>query len=125
MEGTRGRRLFWLGSVFVVGVGLHLLDHLRRHLPLFVTMTAAPFLILGPLALFGVWKGRCWGATLMTAVSVGGLVFGVWEHLVSSGPDHLSRLPWPSALLTLSSLGAAVPLAWNSLCVLGRRHQGA
>lgn len=113
------RRLFWWGLGFELGVGVHLLDHLRRGLAPFVAGGTLPFLIVGPLALFGVWRARRWGAALMAVVALGGLTFGVWEHLIHSGSDHVRTMPWPSTLLTLSTLGVAVPLAWISLRALG------
>lgn len=112
------RGLLWLGVVFEVGVAFHLLDHLRRGLPPFVATTAVPFLIVGPLALFGIWRGHRWGAALMALVAAAGLTLGVWEHLISCGPDHLAAIPWPSALLTVATLGVTVPLGWRSLRVV-------
>lgn len=115
------RSLFWLGLVFELGVGVHLLDHLRRGIPPFVALTALPFLLLGPLALFGAWGGRRWGAALMVAVAVGGLAFGVWEHFTGPGPDHVRTMPWPSMLLTLLTLAVAVAVGWGSLRALRPR----
>ncbi len=112
------RGVLWLGVVFEVGVAFHLLDHLRRGLPPFVATTALPFLIVGPLALFGIWKGHRWGAALMALVAAAGLTFGVWEHLISRGPDHLTAIPWPSRFLTVVTLGVTIPLGWGSLRVV-------
>ena len=112
------RSLLWLGVVFEVGVAFHLLDHLHRGLPPFVATTALPFLIVGPLALFGIWRGHRWGAALMA------LVAGRRAHLWSLGAPDLSRPrssgrdPLAAALLTVATLGVTVPLGWRSLRVV-------
>jgi hypothetical protein len=50
---------------------------------------------IGPIAGFGLcWAGkRRQGGALLAATMAGALVFGLWNHFVSAGADHVAHVP--------------------------------
>lgn len=108
------RCLFWLGLALELGVAFHLVDHIVRGVSATLALVTAPFLLVGPVALLAVWKGRRWGAGLMAALSGAALVLGGWEHLLRPGPDRLTELPRAEAVVTLLDLALACVVGWKS-----------
>jgi hypothetical protein len=77
-------------------VAAHGVAHARLHVELSSGAQAFVLIVivLGPLAALAVWKsGRpAIGGVMLAAVMAGSLVFGVWNHFVVGGGDHVAHL---------------------------------
>jgi hypothetical protein len=77
---------------------------------------------LGPFAALAVVEAgrRRTGAALLAATMAASLAFGVWNHFVAAGPDHVAHLapgPWAAcfrwtAVLLVATEVAGVAVAW-------------
>jgi hypothetical protein len=112
-----------LATVVLVHLAISIV-HGRAHmgaqvpLPLAGTLFVYIVILAGPLAGLGVsrWRPRA-GAWIVAACMSGALVFGLVNHFIIDGPDHVAHVPaeWrplfgaTAALLVISeAVGAAI-----------------
>ena len=80
----------------IVG-GLHGLVHLKLQIPLTLFQNVFVVSVIGLAPIFAMlllWtRFRYAGVLLLLSSMVGALTFGVYNHFVVVGPDHVSQVP--------------------------------
>ena len=129
-EGARlgPRRLMITAALIVLVHTVVMPVHGAAHARLNVELSAWASLFvlcivgIGPIAgLVLLWKGRQrTGATILSAAMSSALLFGLWNHFIAHGPDHVMhlqagawRLPFQATAVLLAvseSAGAIVAL---------------
>src|SRR5262245_42864022 len=112
MDRDNRSNRFWLTAVvvghFVVAL-VHGAAHAGAQIPLSFAATSFVFVIIlaGPLAgLFLMWLSERRGAYVIAFTMAGALIFGVLNHFVIAGADHVAHVagPWQPLFTTTAVL---------------------
>jgi hypothetical protein len=124
---TRGQALTAVVLTHLVISVLHGRAHAGAHVPLPFPGTLFVYLVIlaAPLAGLGVWLWRPRAGGWIVAASMGGaLVFGLVNHFIMDGSDHVSHVAaeWrplfgvTAALLLVAEAAGAVIGVWAASC---------
>jgi len=84
-------------------------------------------ILAGPLAGLLIWRFRpVAGAWIVAASMAGALVFGLINHFIISGPDHVAHVAadWQSLFAVTAALLAVSEAAGVAIAVRGLRSEG-
>jgi hypothetical protein len=109
----------WLTAIVaahLVVCAVHGAAHDGAHVPLSMAASLFVYIVIlagPPVGLAMMWAARRPGAWIVAVTMIGALVFGVLNHFVIAGPDHVSRiaLPYQSAFAATAVLLALIEAA--------------
>jgi hypothetical protein len=123
VDGTTNPARRWLIAVVLVHLALSIVHgtaHTEAQVPL--TRAANLFVLVvilaGPLAGLAVmWRAERVGSWLVAVTMAGSLVFGLLNHFVFDGPDHVAHVvqPWRALFASTAVLLAVIEAIGSGL----------
>jgi ABC-type xylose transport system permease subunit len=115
MNSNRNSAWTWLVAVVLIHLVIsmvHALAHVRARAPLSYAASVFVYVVIlaGPLVGLAVaWWNRRAGSWVIALTMTGSFVFGVVNHFILSGPDHVAHVdPQWRPLFTVTAVLVAV-----------------
>jgi hypothetical protein len=127
-KGSSARR--WLAAVVLSHLAVSIVHgaaHVGAHVPLSQAASLFVFIVIfiGPLVGLGLtWPARRIGSWIVAITMSGSFVFGLVNHFVLAGPDHVAHIDpqWRALFAASAIIVAGIELLGSGLALMCARE---